>query len=935
MAEELAVKRLKYFNHQFLRVEDFQEEQDYHLRMRRRLNRVLHTWGVAEGLQVTAAAGANAVKVAAGTAIDEQGREIVLLTERTEPLGTYSVKTVYVTIRYLEEPTDETDETGTALEARRWTERPEVRIVDAPPARQGEVLVLARVGLAANGTVATVDEGDVANRRRYAGAVGGDLEVRSLSLASEGRPAADYPLLRYGAIQRADLTGSLRVTQNATVDGRLAVTGTSTFTGNASLTGRLGVGTAAPDAAVHVAGGSWDLAGEGDFKIGDAAQRLKIGVALGGAGGGDVRIRAHGGTNRLILGSGTADVLAVQNGRVGIGTIDPKASLHVPESGIQIGTSATVANNFHFVSDEVPAGAPRALRVYGGNYGSGTHLLSVTAAGRVGVGTTVPAAQLHATTHIAVGPIVSGPGNGRLEASGPVAELSLLRRSLTAWPATPAAGDRWVWFNQDGTARLWTEAYGDVLAAAPTGNVGIGTLTPGARLQVVNGAIMPMPGHTSSAGIMFPENIGGGTGDSAYIRYYSRGGEGTTFEIGTTNDADDHLALMASGSVGVGTNLPQGGKLDVAGDVLMGGAKGAKFTFHTRVGQGGDILHIAPDDAAGNWQWTRALMYKRSNGNFGIGGVDPVDDRLLVNGSLRVLADGNPIRFTSAWSGHADANKAEISNDTGGNKKLMIVGNSSAGSGVRRVGVWDELAVHGRLLVDSDIVIGASKQLYSSGRIHIAGEENVYFVNKGLTIVSKAWGGTGNFSVEGNIGIGTETPGYRLHVMGGARIQGNLSVDGSKYGYVVDEFVNTTGDVLEQGDVVVIGANQESQYLNAAGRIPIPEVDLTDREHDTRVCGVVAEISSFAERNGDADPAATEVQPGQVGAMVTLGAFVVCKVDAEYGAIQVGDLLTTSATRGHARRVDDPARAAGAIVGKALASLDKGRGRIPVLVTLH
>ena len=56
MAEELAIKRLRYFNHQFLRVEDFQEEQDYHLRMRRRLNRVLHTWGVAEGLQVTAAA---------------------------------------------------------------------------------------------------------------------------------------------------------------------------------------------------------------------------------------------------------------------------------------------------------------------------------------------------------------------------------------------------------------------------------------------------------------------------------------------------------------------------------------------------------------------------------------------------------------------------------------------------------------------------------------------------------------------------------------------------------------------------------------------------------------------------------------------------------------------------------------------------------------
>jgi len=876
MAEELAVKRLKYFNHQFLRVEDFQEEQDYHLRMRRRLNRVLHTWGVAEGLQVTAAAGASAVKVAAGTAIDEQGREIVLLTERTEPLGTYSVKTVYVTLRYLEEPTDETDETGTGLEARRWTERPEVRIVDAPPARQGEVLVLGRVNLAASGTVASVDEGDVANRRRYAGVVGGDLEVRSLSLAAEGRPAADYPLLRYGAVQRADLTGSLRVTQNATVDGKLAVTGTSAFTGAAAFAGatfsgavafagaatfsggatlaagRLAVGVAAADAAVHLKGGGWDLAsGEGDFKVGDAAQRLKIGVALGGSGGGDARIRAHGGTNRLILGSGTADVLTVQNGRVGIGTIDPVATLHVPESGIQIGASATVANNFHFVSDEVPAGAPRALRVYGGNYGSGTHLLSVTAAGRVGIGVTTPGTPLHVRGRVVSAAAAGFPGG-----------FSLIPTDASAWFHLDHPGGNRMRFSHGGDP-----GGTELMTLNGSGSVGIGTASPAARLQVAGGAIMPAAGNSSSAGIQFPDNPGGGGGDAAWIRYYARTGESTTLEIGTANDADDHVSLMPSGSVGVGTLAPE--------------------------------------------------------------------DKLHVHGGLRVLTDSNPIRFTSQWSGHADANKAEISNDTLGSKTLMIVGNSSGGGGIRRVAVWDELAVHGKLFMDNDIVLAATKSLYSSGRMHINGEENVYFVNKGLTIVSKGWGGTGNFSVEGNVGIGTETPGYRLHVMGGARIQGSLSVDGSKYGYVVDEFVNTTGDVLEQGDVVVIGPNQESQYLNAAGRIPIPEVDLTDREHDTRVCGVVAEISSFAERNGDADPAATRVQPGQVGAMVTLGAFVVCKVDAKYGAIQVGDLLTTSATRGHARRVDDPARAAGAIVGKALAPLEKGRGRIPVLVTLH
>jgi len=69
--------------------------------------------------------------------------------------------------------------------------------------------------------------------------------------------------------------------------------------------------------------------------------------------------------------------------------------------------------------------------------------------------------------------------------------------------------------------------------------------------------------------------------------------------------------------------------------------------------------------------------------------------------------------------------------------------------------------------------------------------------------------------------------------------------------------------------------------------------------------------------------------------MVTLGAFAHCKVDADIAPIKVGDLLTTSPTRGHAQKVLDPSQAFGAIVGKALGSLEKGKGKIPVLVMLQ
>jgi hypothetical protein len=69
--------------------------------------------------------------------------------------------------------------------------------------------------------------------------------------------------------------------------------------------------------------------------------------------------------------------------------------------------------------------------------------------------------------------------------------------------------------------------------------------------------------------------------------------------------------------------------------------------------------------------------------------------------------------------------------------------------------------------------------------------------------------------------------------------------------------------------------------------------------------------------------------------MVTLGAYAHCKVDAKYGAIEVGDLLTTSPTKGHAQKVLEPEKAVGAIIGKALGSRERGRGKIPVMVLLQ
>ena len=68
---------------------------------------------------------------------------------------------------------------------------------------------------------------------------------------------------------------------------------------------------------------------------------------------------------------------------------------------------------------------------------------------------------------------------------------------------------------------------------------------------------------------------------------------------------------------------------------------------------------------------------------------------------------------------------------------------------------------------------------------------------------------------------------------------------------------------------------------------------------------------------------------------IALMGKVFCKVDARHSPIQTGDLLTTSSTKGYAMKAEDPTKAFGAVIGKALGSIKEDKGMIPVLVTLQ
>ena len=104
----------------------------------------------------------------------------------------------------------------------------------------------------------------------------------------------------------------------------------------------------------------------------------------------------------------------------------------------------------------------------------------------------------------------------------------------------------------------------------------------------------------------------------------------------------------------------------------------------------------------------------------------------------------------------------------------------------------------------------------------------------------------------------------------------------------------------------------------------------SDRAYDKRVAGVISGAGNF--KPGivlDEQKSSNNRMP------IALMGKVYCKVDAQYGAIEVGDLLTTSSTPGHAMKTDDPLKAFGAVIGKALRSLEEGQGLIPILIALQ
>lgn len=309
----------------------------------------------------------------------------------------------------------------------------------------------------------------------------------------------------------------------------------------------------------------------------------------------------------------------------------------------------------------------------------------------------------------------------------------------------------------------------------------------------------------------------------------------------------------------------------------------------------------------------------------GHAGVAGVCDTSNGNGVYGRSKQANGVMGISSSDGGAGV--AGANDDGSGNG---VYGRSAKNDGVIGITTGD-----GKAGVAGVCDTGNGNGLYGRGigngvyGIHVgadgAGVVGVSDLNDGVRGFSKAREHAGLVGTNSGAGVGVlaQSPeGIGLSAAGGflaGYFQGDVEVTGDirlANADCAEDFDVACVEQVEPGTVMVI---------DAQGALK-PSI----QAYDKRVAGVISGAGNYKPG------IVLDKQPTQGNrSPIALLGKVYCKVDARYGAIEVGDLLTTSDTPGHAMKAVDPFKAFGSVIGKALRPLSEGEGLIPLLIALQ
>jgi hypothetical protein len=528
---------------------------------------------------------------------------------------------------------------------------------------------------------------------------------------------------------------------------------------------------------------------------------------------------------------------------------------------------------------------------------------------------------------------------------------------------------------------------GALLNSKGSGNIGLGedggyNLTTGSNnIYIGNPGGVPGGGTATESGIIrigYTKNGAVGLHTDTYLAGVIHGNGSALTNVPTTAlTGAIASAQIAAGAVGAG-NL-QTAALPATGQVLSFNGTGLSWTI-----PGGSV-----------WALNGANSFY-NGGNIGIGTNTPAS-KLVVLGGAQWTTNGwqSALELSSSASIGWEPDTSGVSFGFGHtNGGFYAFHTTSAPATFATAAVYDfaitdtgKVGIGTASPVSQLDIVGAQDALHITGygpvlTMFDTGNSNargaIQTVAGDVDIFTESYLSGANTSAllklanNGNVGIGTPTPGGKLEIAGAQdalRVTGYqpcLTIYDTSNGYARGRIQSVNGGVSLQTEAVVNGSSTNAyallgndgsfsvKSLTIRGGADLAEpfnmkeeklekgsVVVIDEEHpgrlrrsssayDTRVAGIVS--------------GANGVNPGislhQEGVMdgeqnVALSGRVYVEADTSGGPIRPGDLLTTSDLPGHAMRATDHARAQGAIIGKAMSALDEGTGMVLVLVTLQ
>jgi hypothetical protein len=306
-----------------------------------------------------------------------------------------------------------------------------------------------------------------------------------------------------------------------------------------------------------------------------------------------------------------------------------------------------------------------------------------------------------------------------------------------------------------------------------------------------------------------------------------------------------------------------------------------------------------------------------------------------------------------------DSAKKNVPGLTGTNSKggIGVLGDSATGQGVAGQsksfqGVYGHSETNAGVVGESDGMDGVWGDSHAQGfsgvsgrNSHPQGGNGVWGssdAGRGVAGFSKSWQGVYGHS-ETNAGVVGESDQFD-GVFGVSHSREHAGVSGHNdrggfAGYFEGK-VTVDGALTVTDDIVLTGADCAERFAlcpeaqRDPGTVMVIDADGRLREcrepYDRRVAGVISGAGEYRP--------AIVLGAGEVArdaAPLAMIGKVYCKVDAGGEPIDVGDLLTTSDTPGHAMKAADGSKAFGSIIGKALRPISGGRGLIPILVAMQ